>query len=553
MQGNQPLHVLKSYLEACEVHFETKGDKLEISKKDGGILSIDVNSIGNEIISPVAKVFLAALHSITEAAGYGSPIPVDRGEAPTSRINYKEHFEQVYLRHSVFRRSPNPKDLQALDKYNKTIEGTANRAYKRYHWILQPMGFGAEDLVSIGKVHTIAFIHYYAAAINNVDNIKLLTEYLKQRFSELAHLCHKKAANSTCLPSNVKNLPVNEEDSFDHYLNIMGDANAVEEDEEYVEGLYRLIAVDNSEIPVEIKRAGLMGLDIYVNRHKLTASEVDNFKQKLADGLFKLVPVEIAEKVSDIKSKLNNGMSEYQRRTKARELLFNGLDKLTPEERNIALAYAVYSRDYEPDARIMAKKLCEELHCPKCQRKVATGNFCRKCSVEATPRYGVNYKEIKERLSPRVVCVKCNVNKCSCIEGAKIITVGNKPFVIKVKPKTTVIYPEGSYLTESMTSIPAETQKPQTVTVENTIPVKVKVTMAPAEEIKSAEKKMVQEFWETLPEEMHCPKHNNGTGGLAPKSTFRPLVASRFDNGMPKRIRHTSYCVPCFKAYSKKS
>lgn len=570
MRENQPLHVLKSYLAACEIPFDINGETVQIITKDKGVLEVTLgadtkllsNSIivgSKEIVSPVAAVYLKALHTVTKAAGYESPVPVNRGEAPSNRINYKDDFEQVYLRHSVFRRSPNPRDSSVLDKYNKTVSNTAARAFKRYRWILEPMGFGVEDLISIGQVHAITFIHYYAASENTVENIKLLTQYLKQRYSELAKLCHKKAVNSTCLPQTLKTLPANEEDdSFTHFLNLIGDEYAIEEDEEYVEGSYRLVATDGTETPVEIQRKGLMGLNIYVNRHLLTPSEVSNLKSKLDSGLLKMTPVEVAEPVVKRNSALSSAMSPYQRRAKAKNLLFKELDKLSLEERNIALAYAVYSQDYEPDARAMAKKLCEELCCPKCKKKVAVGYYCNKCNVEAVPRYGVDYKEVKEQLTPRVVCVKCNQKNCDCDNGSKTIQIGNKSFNLKSKPATKIVFPDNSHLIESMVVSPwrpitNHQPKVKEPTVPAPKPIKEKVPRAPESEIKAAEQKMIKEFWDKLPEQLHCPRHNNGVGGMTSKDMFKPLVALRYDNGMPKRIRRHSYCIPCLRAYSKKS
>lgn len=559
MHGNQPLHVLKSYLEACNVHFEVVDETLKVDKNNGEKLSVIIGTktlikdgvceVGaKEIISPNPEVFLNALHTVTECAGYGKPNPVNRGEAPSSRINYKDQFEEVYLRHSVFRRSPNPKD-ETLLKYATIIEKVAKRAFRRYNWILEPMGFGADDLINIGRVHTVTFIHYYASAENKTDNIKLLTEYLKQRFSELAKLCHKKAENSTCLPANVKTLPVsNEEDTFTYYLNTMGDEDATEEDEEYVEGDY-LLEISGNIQKLEIRRNGLMDLSLYVDGHLLTAHEISKLQTQVTDKTATITPVEVKEPVSKI-TPLKT-MSAYQRRIAARKMLFAGLDKLSKEERNVALAYAVYSKDYEPDARIMAKKLCDELCCPKCKRKIVTGKFCVKCNLEAVPRYGVDYKSIKTQLTPQVVCAKCLKSSCDCMTGIKTVIIGNQSFQVKTKPATSIVYPDGGSLVQSMTSVPSETvSNPAPVTV----PVKkepVAVTRASFEEIKAAEKEMIDAFWKTLPEEIRCPRHNNGAGGMAPKSSFRPLIALRYDNGMPKRVRHTCYCGPCFRVYSR--
>jgi hypothetical protein len=557
MQNSQPLHVLRSYLNACEIPFEIENETLKVAKKDGASLKVVIGESASldqtvctikdkEIISPIPEVFLAALHILTDAAGYGKPLPVDRGEAPTGRINYKDQFEEVYLRHSVLRRSPNPKDHNFLDKYDKTIRKTANRAFRRYRWILEPMGFMADDLVNIGRVHTVAFMHYYASSPNHVDNLKLLTEYLKQRFSELTRLCHKKGCNSSCFLTDLRNTVNHDEDTFSQVLNAVGDENSINESEEYVEGVYRLMS-SNKESKLEIQRSGLMGLSIYVDNHLLTKTEIEQLRERIDKGVCKISPVEVKEDAPVI----DNAPSALQRKAKARNLLIKNLNKMSPEERNIALAYAVYSREYEIDARIMAKKLCEELYCPTCKHKVINRTLCRKCGTVAVPRYGVDYVKVRKDLVPSVVCVKCGQNDCECEAGTKTVNIGGKEFTIKVKPPTTINYPDGESLTKSMVSLipptPVKAIKPEAPAV-----IEEKVVRASDNEISAAETEMKDKFWKNLPELIRCPRHNSGNGAMVSKSMFRPCIALRHKNGMPKRVRHTSYCVDCFKDYSQK-
>jgi len=195
---------------------EIPGTDLLLVKKDGGdfdflVVKLAVESeetkpavecltvMAKELASTKHQVALAAFHTITEAAGFGKPIPVDRGAEPEKRLSYDDNFELVSMRHREFRRVPNP-DAQDLVQYKKVMEQACYRFINLNQDLCRRNCLLVEDLMTYAQVWTCNYLGLYKVAVETVnDNVRKLRAHLKQRFAEFAYMVKKKERN--CFPS----------------------------------------------------------------------------------------------------------------------------------------------------------------------------------------------------------------------------------------------------------------------------------------------------------------------------------------------------------------
>lgn len=136
------------------------------------------------------------------------------------KINSRDNFELVYLRHRYFRKSTNP-EPERLKEFEEVICNISNKIYYRNILIFKIVGFESEDLKNIGRVNTVSFIsmgglkenpelmekfradhkHKYG---NDSEPTKRdiflrecynLSKYLNQRLQEIAKFCEVKSAS----------------------------------------------------------------------------------------------------------------------------------------------------------------------------------------------------------------------------------------------------------------------------------------------------------------------------------------------------------------------
>lgn len=205
--------VTNSWLTATKIpHTKStkKGYDIEVTSKDGEILYVAVQA-DDSIPTPVERCVivaarqlasskkldaLEAFYRITEVAGYGRPLPSDRGPDPDRKLNINNEFELVAMRHCDFRHAPNP-SKEKFKQYETIISNVVryygNRAGNRA--LLQRCGYSDGDLKTFALVWTTNYIHKFTIEdARDHDNQKLLTAYLKQRFNEFFPLLWKKAS-----------------------------------------------------------------------------------------------------------------------------------------------------------------------------------------------------------------------------------------------------------------------------------------------------------------------------------------------------------------------
>lgn len=205
-----------SWLEAVGIDHrrsQTPGLDLILVKADGSEVEVKVAASAEEprpasehvfvvaadVTSRHLEVALKTFHVMTEAAGFGSPMPVDRGQAPEAKLHYGDNFELVSMRHNEFRRVPNPETGHLL-QYKPVMEKACYRFVNMNPDTCRRHCLQIEDLMTYAMVWTTNYIGLYEVANpTNNDNERKLSRHLKQRFSEFADMIRKKERN--CIPS----------------------------------------------------------------------------------------------------------------------------------------------------------------------------------------------------------------------------------------------------------------------------------------------------------------------------------------------------------------
>jgi cytochrome c-type biogenesis protein CcmH/NrfF len=508
----QGVHILKSYLNALSIEYsEVSETQLKVKKVSGGAFSVAVGDGHAEVAVDPAKISsfeistaLDALHKVTEFGGYGRPMPVNRGESNVGRISYADNYEEVYLRHKIFRRSPNL-NAEQLEPYMRVIRTCARKAAFRFKSVFGPMGHSEDDLVNIGRVHAISFLHNYATSKDKIDNIKLLTEFLHQRFAEFAKIAFKKARNATCLQQDVRSESSETSEGEEvSYIDTFAEADAVRPDEEYEEDVFALTCSDGSQRMLSVKSDGFLGLVMYLDGRQLTKYEAAVLTEQLRSGEIK------KERIVKAAEEEQEGDSPKSRREKAREELHRRLAEMDPERRKIVLSYAALARDYDPDSRREARRLATELVCPKCMRRVPSGNVCNSCSVAAVLHFGVDVEAVRDELAAMHHSM------------AEAMSVPIPESEVRAKAQRPNLAVDNATL------------------VEGARIVEVTPTMSIVDR-KALSKKMAAEYMLTLPDTMYCPKCKE----TLQKVEFGVRVAHNKTTGIPERPCRQSYCKPC--------
>lgn len=175
----------------------------------------------DDLTAPLGKA-LKVFWTITEAAGFGKPEPVDRGtrrcmrchqemvmEATVcpnlecradrpDRVKFEDAPELVGFRHREFRRVANlPSSVYADDDYRRIMEWYCHKFYRNNIKLCQNMAFDVCDLETYAMIYLTNF-HGMWRKINapKGENGKMFCSYLQQRFySDLLPLMKRKAAN----------------------------------------------------------------------------------------------------------------------------------------------------------------------------------------------------------------------------------------------------------------------------------------------------------------------------------------------------------------------
>lgn len=107
---------------------------------------------------------------------------LDDPEIDKKKINYRDYFELVIMRHMYFRRSENPAPGR-LEQFEEMIVNISNKIYFRNIEIFKTVGMEPEDLHNIARIHTISFISM-SGLKENPDKMEKFVEKHKRVFGE---------------------------------------------------------------------------------------------------------------------------------------------------------------------------------------------------------------------------------------------------------------------------------------------------------------------------------------------------------------------------------
>jgi len=121
-----------------------------------------------------------AFAKLTQALGYGALLPVDRG----TDLNDRD-FDLYTMRHKEFRRSPNPTP-EFFEKYRTIVQKAVNHFYYPNQAFCARVGMDRDDIMAYAWLYAITYeANFRVLTVTKNDNIRLLTNHLKQRLGAL--------------------------------------------------------------------------------------------------------------------------------------------------------------------------------------------------------------------------------------------------------------------------------------------------------------------------------------------------------------------------------
>jgi hypothetical protein len=158
------------------------------------LLVVLAEEIGHYTTSKAVEAF----HVITEVAGYGRPIPVDRGVAPSRKEIYGNDFFLQAARHREFRSAPDLPTTKRAE-YAPIITRCSRAFFGKNARLCLAHSYQVDDLISYAWIWAHLYAHRYEVHKpthkNGDDNARLLTAFLKHRFLEFKTLLLKQGKN----------------------------------------------------------------------------------------------------------------------------------------------------------------------------------------------------------------------------------------------------------------------------------------------------------------------------------------------------------------------
>jgi hypothetical protein len=199
-------------------------------------------SVNPETVLTTKKdMTMSVFHEITEKAGHGRPVPVERGPEPIGVVN---DFFLVSIRHRDFRTVPNPPD-EELRAHEKLITDICTKFHSRFQWLCSKKGYGVGDLKTFALAWATIFLgKYKRTRRSRVENEKLLRAHIEKRlWGEFA-------------PRLQRDLRIDHIDTETYQVATTGDVEGVREEDE--EKAWRPIELDLSDDEARRKSARSM-------------------------------------------------------------------------------------------------------------------------------------------------------------------------------------------------------------------------------------------------------------------------------------------------------
>lgn len=172
---------------------ETKsGQLLEVSivlESPAAPMSNKIEVLAGEITSPHRETAAAAFWTVTEAAGYGKPVAVNRPAPSLSdkgkRI-YRGDPDLVVWRQKVVRQTPNA-PVHVFKEFASVVETCCRFFFNKNRDLCALLGYDIEDLKTYGNMWLNSF--WSTGRVVDVqrgdENHRLLYNFLRQRFAEM--------------------------------------------------------------------------------------------------------------------------------------------------------------------------------------------------------------------------------------------------------------------------------------------------------------------------------------------------------------------------------
>lgn len=198
--NSRAVRICHSYCQAASIPVRISNRPhcdLAVTAKDGTTLDVaivmspqtdeladgpSITLLASDVASPKLEVALEAFHILTEEAGYGRPIPVDRGE------KHKVYGNDMFLivaRHTEYQRAPDM-SREKLARYMPVIQRACKRFMSMNAKLLRMHMYEMNDLISLSIVWTTIFAHsseiLSPTQEEHDDNERLLTKHLKSQF-----------------------------------------------------------------------------------------------------------------------------------------------------------------------------------------------------------------------------------------------------------------------------------------------------------------------------------------------------------------------------------
>lgn len=198
------VNVLRSWLRAVNVPVSTSklpgfdlvvegrfGDvEVQVTKRRDETLTGDgVQVLAGDITGRSPATALAAFHKVTDAAGYERRTPVNRGaeaelnaKGNVRKLHYKDEDFLVTIRHTQFRRSPNPPE-SVWKKYKDAIEKTSASFLRSNFELCVRNGLTIDDVMTVARCFVVNFCSQFEIPEEQTtfcDNERKCYQYLKQ-------------------------------------------------------------------------------------------------------------------------------------------------------------------------------------------------------------------------------------------------------------------------------------------------------------------------------------------------------------------------------------
>ncbi len=183
---------LSSFLTANKIKHELApvGWDFNVTAKDGSVVQVVVNA--NDLGSTDHARVFGEYHRITQALGYGSPRPVNRGPEPDTKLHMNDEPDLVSIRHRQYRLSPNP-STQEIRSYEPFVIESAKKFCRNRASFCSMAGIEFEDVTTYACNMLVVYLGNYRLLRGSMtDNVKKYRSFLNQSLDEYTTLWTKK-------------------------------------------------------------------------------------------------------------------------------------------------------------------------------------------------------------------------------------------------------------------------------------------------------------------------------------------------------------------------